>query len=130
MFYFRLFFYAMLLGSFPSFAFANPEEIDSVMAIRKKVESLQSQGANPEDIVVVWDFHGVITAQGAPKKDVEATLNPGAIDVLDYLHGQHIPQIMKFNKILFGLKWLPILKLIISSKENFQKKSHWGKRSP
>lgn len=94
MFCFRSFFYAMLLGSFPSFVFANPEKITSVTSIKDKVVSLQGQGANPEDIVVVWDFHGVITEQGKPKEGVESTLNPGAIDVLDYLHSQHIPQVI------------------------------------
>jgi hypothetical protein len=95
MFCFRSFFYAILLGSFPSFVFANPEKITSVMDIKDKVESLQTQkGARAEDIVVVWDCHGVITAQGSPQKDVEATLNPGVLDVLDFLHTREISQVI------------------------------------
>lgn len=94
MFYFRLFFYTMLLGSFPSFVFANPETIISLISIKDKVSSLQEQGAKSEDIVVVWDCHGVITAQGIPKKGVESTLNPDVFTVLDYLNAGGVSQVI------------------------------------
>lgn len=94
MFYIRLFFYVMMLANFPSFAFANFETITSLMSVKDKVDSLHSQGARPEDIVVVWDCHGVITAQGTPRKDVELTLNPDALTVLDNLNTGGISQVI------------------------------------
>lgn len=94
MFYVRFFFYVMMLANFPSFAFANFETITSLMSVKDKVDSLQSQGARPKDIVVVWDCHGVITAQGTPRKDVESTLNPDVLTVLDNLNAGGIPQVI------------------------------------
>jgi len=95
MFYLRLFFYATLPASFPSLVFATPPEtITSLITIKDKVNSLLEQGAESEDIVVVWDCHGVITAQGMPKKGVKMTLSPDVLDVLEYLNIEKIPQII------------------------------------
>lgn len=94
MFYVRFFFYVMMLANFPSFAFANFETITSLMSVKDKVDSLQRQGATPKDIVVVWDCHGVITAQGTPRKGVESTLNPDALTVLGDLNAGGISQVI------------------------------------
>ncbi|MBX9621391.1 MAG: hypothetical protein K2X28_05110 [Alphaproteobacteria bacterium] len=94
MLYLRLFFYVMVLANFPSFVFANFETISSVVAVKDKVNSLQIQGARPEDIVVVWDCHGVITPQGTPRKGVESTLSPNVLTVLGDLNAEGIPQVI------------------------------------
>lgn len=85
MFYFRLFFYVVILATCPSFVFAEIKSISSLTAVKDQVDYLLEQGVRSKDIVVVWDCHGVITAQGTPQKNVEATLNPDVLDVLKHL---------------------------------------------
>lgn len=110
MLFFRVLCSLIILVSLPSFVLANHETIESVRSIKHRVHHLRKQGVAPEEMVVVWDFHGVLTKQSTPGADIN--LNPDVIHVLQYLYERRIPQLIatawkapsKVGQDLFHLK--------------------------
>lgn len=122
----------MILAACPSFVFAEIKPIPSLTAVKDHVDYLLEQGVKSKDIVVVWDCHGVITAQGTPQKNVEATLNPETLDVLKHLSAEKIPQIIatasrdpyEVQKDLARLQVTPYFEAPASRKERLEQQLH------
>ena len=137
MLFFRILASLMILVSLPSFVIANHETIESVRSIKHRVHHLRKQGVAPEDIVVVWDFHGVLTKQATPEADMN--LNPDVMHVLQYLHERNISQIIatawrdpaKVGQDLFLLKLDQYFDIKNMENDSIHlKKVHLGKKPP
>ncbi|MBX9785986.1 MAG: hypothetical protein K2Y08_01490 [Alphaproteobacteria bacterium] len=137
MHFFRILCSLIMLASLPSFVLANHETIESVRSIKHRVHHLRKQGVAPEDIVVVWDFHGVLTKQKKP--EAVMNLNPDVVHVLQYLHKRKVPQLIATawrdpSKVGQDLLLLKISKYFdIKNMENNNPsltKVHLGKKPP
>lgn len=92
MYWFRVFFYVTIIVGLPFVVVAEPKVIPSVTNIKEDVSALLEQGVRAEDIVVVWDFHGVITTQQYHGDLL--TLNPDILEVLEYLKKERVSQVV------------------------------------
>lgn len=103
---FRTFFYTLIIICTPSLVFAGSTTIASLKSVEEKVSSLRKQGIKSKNILVVWDFHGVVTVQKSHKDDL--TLNNNILPVLDYLKKRKVPNIIatawnNFNAVARGV---------------------------
>ncbi|MBS0271277.1 MAG: hypothetical protein JSR85_01345 [Proteobacteria bacterium] len=89
---FRAFLYTLLIICTPCLSLAAPTTITSVKSVEDTVSSLLSTGIKPRDILVVWDFHGVITIEKSQKSHL--TLNKDIPEVLNYLQQAKVSNII------------------------------------
>lgn len=89
---FRFVFYMMIIFGIPSVVLADLKIVSSVKSIKQDVSALRKKGVRSKDIVVVWDFHGVVTSEAMHKDSL--SLNPDVLKVLKYLKKRKVSQII------------------------------------